>query len=211
MTSQNGSTKLYHNNLLEVSRPMSPRLFFIACAIIVCSVLAGLYLPQNTTTLVQQTTTVDTTPAIEKVTKVNAPKMRPGFQLPDITGKTRDIKEWDNRIVVLNFWATWCQPCLHEIPAFNRLHTKYQDKGVTFLGIAANDRAEIERFTKILPISYPILIGGEYQAYEIAEQFGNIYSVIPYTVFIAANGQIHSTVAGLLSEQETESIIKALL
>lgn len=190
---------------------MSPRLFFIACAIIVFSVFAGLYLPQDKNSSVQQTATVNTTPAAGMVTKTNTLKMRPDFQLPDITGKIRHIKEWDNRIVVLNFWATWCQPCLHEIPAFNLLHAKYQDKGVTFLGIAANDKIEIERFTKILPISYPILIGGAYQAYEIAEEFGNIYSVIPYTVFIAANGQIHSAVAGLLSEQETESIIKALL
>ncbi len=190
---------------------MSPRLFFIACAIIVSSVFAGLYLPQNTTAPNQQTTIVNATPAIGMAIKANTLKMRPDFQLPDITGKIRHINEWNDRVIVLNFWATWCQPCLHEIPAFNLLHTKYQDKGVTFLGIAANDKAEIERFTKILPIAYPILIGGESQAYEIAEQFGNIYSIIPYTVFIAANGQIHSTVAGLLSEQETEKIIKALL
>jgi len=190
---------------------MSPRLFFIACAIIVCSVFAGLYLPQDSNNPAQQTATVNTAPAIGITTETNKLKMRPSFQLPDITGKIRHIKEWDNRIVVLNFWATWCQPCLHEIPAFNKLHTKYQNKGVTFLGIAANDQAEIERFTKILPIAYPILIGGESQAYEIAAEFGNIYSIIPYTVFIAANGRIHTTAAGLLSEQETENIIKALL
>ncbi|VAW83676.1 hypothetical protein MNBD_GAMMA16-1388 [hydrothermal vent metagenome] len=190
---------------------MSPRLFFIACAIIVSSVFAGLYLPQDNDNPAQQTATINTAPAVQITTETNKLKMRPSFQLPDITGKIRHIKEWDNRIVVLNFWATWCQPCLHEIPAFNKLHTKYQDKGVTFLGIAANDKTEIERFTKILPISYPILIGGEFQTYEIAAEFGNIYSIIPYTVFIAANGQIHSIAAGLLSEQETENRIKALL
>lgn len=180
---------------------MSPRLFFVAFMIIVFSVLAGLYWPQNT----KQAGT-----ALENIETSEA-KPRPDFQLPDLSGKIRHINEWDKHIVVLNFWATWCKPCLHEIPAFNKLHTKYQDKGVTFIGIAANDKTEIEQFTKILPIAYPILIGGESEAYEIAEQFGNIYSVIPYTVFIAPGGQIHSAVTGLLSEQETENIIKALL
>jgi len=193
---------------------MTPRLFLIACTIIVTSVLAGLFLPQDGSTS-QQATAGDEQNATNTpvaTTSIPAATMtRPDFQLPDISGKVRHIKEWDNNIVVLNFWATWCQPCLHEIPAFNKLHAKYQDQGVTFLGVAANDQEEIERFLKILPISYPVLIGGEWQAYEIAETFGNIYSVIPYTVFISANGDIHSSIAGTLSEQQTEDILKTLL
>ncbi len=138
-------------------------------------------------------------------------KNRPDFSLPDLDGTTRNIREWDGKIIVVNFWATWCAPCRKEIPVFNEIQKKYMDHGVRFLGIAMDDKKAVDRFTTIIPIEYTVLIGGEVDAIEIAQKYGNIEGILPFTVFIDRNGDIVSAVEGGISEAETEETIAALL
>ena len=86
----------------------------------------------------------------------------PLFSLPDASEKMHTISEWQGKTLVINFWATWCQPCLKEIPEFIQLQTKYEKKNVQFIGIAIDELPAVIRYKNTIPINYPILISGEW-------------------------------------------------
>jgi len=137
---------------------------------------------------------------------------RPPFELPDMQGVSRHIKTWDGKVLVVNFWATWCGPCLREIPAFVDLQKKYGDKGLQFVGVAFDDLEAIQGFTKTSKIqfNYPILIG-EDDAMTIAAIYGNTIGALPYTVIIDRKGKIVHGQIGEISRRSVEDIIKPLL
>lgn len=134
---------------------------------------------------------------------------RPEFSLPDLNGNLHNIAEWDGKILLINFWATWCPPCRKEIPGFNVLQKKYSND-VQFIGIAIDDDIAVKQFMKIIPINYPVLIGAD-KAIEIAKSYGNISGALPYTVIIDRSGFIVSISEGGISEADTEAAIKRLL
>lgn len=135
----------------------------------------------------------------------------PTVTLPDLSGKERTLDEWKGKTLVVNFWATWCPPCRKEIPAFNRVQQKYKDRDVQFIGIALDDAEAIEQFLKIIPIDYPVLVGGDDNGARAAHAFGNAEGVLPYTVFVTREGKIHSQVSGGLSESATEKTLNEML
>lgn len=141
---------------------------------------------------------------------VNPP--RPPFALPDMQGVSRHIKTWDGKVVVVNFWATWCGPCLREIPAFIELQKKYGDKGLQFVGVAFDDLEAIQGFAKTSKIqfNYPILVG-EDEAMTIAAIYGNVIGALPYTVIIDRKGKIVHGQIGEISRRSVEDIVKPLL
>lgn len=132
------------------------------------------------------------------------------FSFPDLTNTEHRLDEWKGKILVVNFWATWCPPCRKEIPAFNRVQQKYKDRNVQFIGIALDDTEAIQQFIKIIPIDYPVLVGGDDMGARAAHAFGNEEGVLPYTVFITADGKIHTQVSGGLSETATENTLNAM-
>lgn len=136
-------------------------------------------------------------------------KPHPGIVLPDRSGKQRSLEEWRERILVVNFWATWCQPCRREIPAFNRLQKEYADK-VRFIGVAIDNSKAVETFIKQIPIHYPVLIGG-LEGAAIAEAWGNESGALPYTVIVDAQGRISSIAAGMLSDEVLRRQLDKLL
>jgi len=135
---------------------------------------------------------------------------RPDFSLPDPQGEVRHISEWDGKLLVVNFWATWCPPCLHEIPAFMKLQTAYADRGVQFLGIAIDDPENVREFARDIGLNYPTL-HGQLEAIDLARAFGNSSGALPYTVVIDREGFIARRHAGPLSEEEAEAALRALL
>ena len=139
------------------------------------------------------------------------PQLLPTVNLPDLSGKERTLDEWKGKTLVVNFWATWCPPCRKEIPAFNRIQQKYKDRDVQFIGIALDDSEAIEQFLKIIPIDYPVLVGGDDSGARAAHAFGNAEGVLPYTVFVTREGKIHSQVSGGLSEAATEKTLNEML
>jgi len=116
-------------------------------------------------------------------------KQRPEFQLPDTEGKIRSISEWDNKVLVVNFWATWCPPCRREIPMFIDLQDRYADKGLQFIGVAIDKPDMVSDFIDTMGINYPILVG-ESDAMSITKQYGNRFGALPYTVVIDRSGNI---------------------
>jgi len=137
---------------------------------------------------------------------------RPDFSLPDLDGFPREIGEWQGRVLVLNFWASWCQPCRREMPAFVRLQQAYGEQGVQFIGIALDERPAVRAFLEELEttINYPILLGGD-DAIEIAKAYGNELGVLPYTVVVDRQGRIAHIQYGEMNEAQTEKLIQEQL
>jgi len=136
--------------------------------------------------------------------------IRLDFPIKDMTDAVRNIKEWQGKILVLNFWATWCGPCRHEIPAFNAIQKKYAQRNVQFLGLAYDDKAAISRFTSIIPVDYPILYGDE-EVMDLSIEYGNLQAILPFTVFVNSHGKVFHIAEGALTEQATESILTKAL
>ena len=135
---------------------------------------------------------------------------RPGFTLRDPDGIPRTVAAWDGKVLVLNFWATWCQPCLREIPAFNRLQREHGDEGLQFVGIAIDDPDAVREFLKTTEVSYPVL-SGQQDAIEVAQRYGNDVGILPYTAIIDRTGTIRFIQFGELQETLARDVIRPLL
>ena len=132
------------------------------------------------------------------------------FSLPDLSGKQRSITEWQGKIRIINFWATWCPPCLKEIPEFIKLQNQFNDKDLQFIGIAIEDKQSVEEYLSTIDINYPILIGGD-EAITLSQQLGNIVNAVPFTLIIDRQGQIIHRQPGELSKEKILEIISPIL
>ena len=130
--------------------------------------------------------------------------------LPDLQGKNQSISQWKGKVLVVNFWATWCEPCRREMPEFIELQNELRDQGLLFIGIAMDEASKVEQFNKEIGVNYPVLLGG-IEAMELAEAAGNRYAVLPFTVILNRKGEIASTHVGRISRDKLEPILKALL
>jgi peroxiredoxin len=137
---------------------------------------------------------------------------RPGFSLPDALGLSHDVREWDGRVLVVNFWATWCKPCIREMPAFVDLQQQYAEHGIQFVGIALDTAPQVEAFFNRLglTLNYPSLIGGT-NAIAVAEAYGNNIGILPYTVVVDRSGVIAYVHYGELTRDTAEQMILNLL
>ena len=137
-------------------------------------------------------------------------KAAPAFSLPDLENTIRNSSEWQGKVVILNFWATWCPPCRSETPTFVELQEEYAARGLQFVGIAIDDRKKVEDFMDTYGVNYPMLIG-EGSAIELAKQYGNRFGALPYTVIIDRQGVIKHIQRGELTRETAEQNIQQLL
>ena len=137
-------------------------------------------------------------------------KRVPQFQLEDVDGKLRTYTEWNGKILVLNYWATWCPPCREETPGFVELQHKYQDQGVQFVGIAIDDVDKVRDFMDTFGVNYPVLMGN-LQSVEISREMGNRLEALPFTVIVDRHGYITKRYMRGLTKQDVEDVITNLL
>ncbi|TFH08405.1 MAG: TlpA family protein disulfide reductase [Nitrosomonadales bacterium] len=130
--------------------------------------------------------------------------------LPDLQGKRQSISQWRGKVLVVNFWATWCEPCRREMPEFIELQDELRDQGLLFIGIALDHKSKVIQFSKEIGVNYPILLGG-IEAMALAEAAGNRHAVLPFTVIFDRNGEIISTHIGRIARDKLEPILKPLL
>lgn len=138
------------------------------------------------------------------------PMPLPAFAFPDINGASQNVTQWQGKIIVVNFWATWCPSCLKEIPEFMNLQTKYGEK-VQFLGIALDDVEAVKTFQQKTAVNYPLLISGDFAGFQLAKALGNFISAIPYTVVTNYDGIVIYRHSGELSATELEAVLTPLL
>ena len=135
---------------------------------------------------------------------------RPDFSLKDFRGESRRISEWNGKVLLLNFWATWCSPCQKEIPELIALQEDYKEKGLQIVGIAIDELGTTQEFANMAGINYPTLIGEE-EAIQVALSYGNTIGALPYTVIVDRNKRIAFTQPGQVHRDEIESLIRRLL
>lgn len=138
------------------------------------------------------------------------PMPLPEFSFPDLNGTQHISNEWQGKIVVLNFWATWCPACLKEIPAFMTMQTQYAEK-VQFIGIALDDLEAVKTFQQKTVVNYPLLISGDFAGFQLTKKLGNLINAIPYTVVVNRDGQVIYHHAGELTATELQAVISPLL
>ncbi len=132
---------------------------------------------------------------------------RAEFSAIDLNGKMRNIKEWDGKIIILNFWATWCPPCLREIPEFIELQHAYGDQGIQFIGVAIDEEEAVREFAAELGMNYPSLVV-QNDGIMLAKRYGNGIGALPYTVIINRDGEISHTIRGELSKIRAKELLK---
>ena len=135
---------------------------------------------------------------------------RPNYSLKDLEGNTRSAKEWDGKVVIVNFWAEWCPPCRREMPAFIDFQDAYEKKGVTLIGIALDEKNAVVDFTDPMGINYPILIAQE-EGIQLSQDYGNRLNVLPFTAIVDRKGNIVKRFAREISFEDLESAVKPLL
>lgn len=132
----------------------------------------------------------------------------PDFSLKTSDGKPVQLSSLKGKVVLVNFWATWCGPCKSEIPGFLDLYEKYKDKGFEIIGISLDQEGwnAVTPFVKKNNIRYPVVLGSE----EIIEAYGGI-NAIPSTFVVDKNGNIADHHVGYLNRQTLEKKLKELL
>jgi len=132
----------------------------------------------------------------------------PAFELKSLDGKTVRLADFRGKAVLLNFWATWCQPCKIEMPWFVELQNKYGAEGLQVVGIAMDDASEqdIAKFAKDMGVNYPVLIGKE----SVGDAYGGV-QFLPTTFFLDRDGKVVDRVFGLKSRSDIEDDVKEAL
>ena len=130
-------------------------------------------------------------------------------RLPDNTGVQHDLARYRGKVVVVNFWATWCAPCIEEMPGFVRLQEKYRDRGLVFVGVAIDDPDAVGPFMKKLGVNYPVLTA-EAAGYELLKSAGDSKGVMPYTLVIDRQGAVAQTRSGIFRESELDQALAPL-
>ena len=114
----------------------------------------------------------------------------PDFTLTALNDSVYNLKDLEDKVVLINFWATWCGPCRMEIPEFNELHKSYHEKGLEILGISVSDnKKQLKNFTKSFAVDYPLLYGGTREMNKIMKDYGGVYAV-PSSFLIGKKGSI---------------------
>ncbi len=133
--------------------------------------------------------------------------LAPGFSLTDLSGGRVDLSAYRGKVVLLNFWATWCSPCRIEIPQFIELQNKYRGKGLRIVGISLDDDDKpVRAFYRQLRMNYPVAIGDA----ALAERFGGILG-LPVSFVIGCDGRIYARHTGLADTSVIEQDIVPLL
>jgi len=132
---------------------------------------------------------------------------RPEFAAMDLDGEQRNIKEWDGKVILLNFWATWCPPCLKEIPEFIELQKAYGDQGFQIVGIAIDDEDAVREYVNEIGMNYPSLVVQD-DGVMLAKRYGNDIGALPYSVIINRDGEISYTIKGELSKIRAKELLE---
>ncbi len=140
----------------------------------------------------------------------NAWELKP-VRLPDMDGKERALKDWSGKVIMLNFWASWCSPCQYEIPEFVGYQDKYGARGLQVVGIGLDEARKLKNVARTLGINYPVMVIDEAAGADLMREWGNDTGIIPYTVIIDRDGHIRYIHRGRMDAYAFDHFVKPLL
>jgi thiol-disulfide isomerase/thioredoxin len=159
-----------------------------------CFALAGLYLGKRA---------FDVPPPSPAVSNLFAQS------LIDAAGQPQSLSQWKGKAVLVNFWATWCAPCVDEMPELSELQTEIASRQIHVLGIGIDSTANIAQFASKYKISYPLYTGG-LSGIDLSRQLGNKTGGLPFTVLVGQDGQVKKTYLGRLKIEEVRKDLASL-
>ena len=130
--------------------------------------------------------------------------------LPDLDGRPQNLNQWKDKILVANFWATWCEPCRKEIPVLVKAQQEYAAKGVQLLGISIDTVANVQKFIPSFNINYPLVMGG-LASMDVMRRLGNVSGGLPFTVLVGPGGRPIQRHLGPLNEAQLADMLKTML
>jgi peroxiredoxin len=133
-----------------------------------------------------------------------------GFTVKDMSGRDVKLSDYKGKVILLNFWATWCGPCKIEIPGFVELYNGYKDRGFVVLGISTDDSPEqLRKFAREMNITYPVLVGSD-RTDITDDAYGPMWG-IPVSFLIGKDGTICHRYMGLATKEQLERELNVLL
>jgi thiol-disulfide isomerase/thioredoxin len=130
--------------------------------------------------------------------------------LPDVDGRQQAFSQWRGKILVVNFWATWCVPCREEMPQFIATQAREGANGVQFVGIAVDQVDKVRQFKQQIGLNYPALIGG-FGAIDLSRQLGNELAALPFTIVLDREGRVAYTQLGPVKGTRLDALLKDLV
>lgn len=146
-------------------------------------------------------------PTVAAATPVTAEPLT-HWSFNDLDGRERHMSEWAGKLLVVNFWATWCPPCRKEIPAFIALQERHGADGVQFVGIALDRIDAVRKYATEQGMNYPVLVG-EAAVADYMRALGNTIGALPFSVLIGRDGTILKTHQGEWHEADVETALSA--
>jgi len=153
---------------------------------------------------------IESPPILGRYSGPDHPDSLPQFRLPTLDGQEIASDHWVGKVLVLNFWATWCPPCLRELPLFDELQRTHADADLQVVGIAVDNRKDVERFLTEHPVGFPILLG-DTTAIELSRQMGNRVQGLPFTAIFDSRGKWVYGHAGEMSRAVLTEQLEPLL
>ena len=139
-------------------------------------------------------TTPDAAPAAQA-------DIRPDLEVRDLNGQAHKLSEWNGKLLLVNFWATWCAPCLKEIPLLIEAQKQDGPRGLQIVGIALDETAPVQQLAEHVKINYPIMIG-QMEITSAMDALGDQLGALPFSVLIGPDGRILDRTTGGLSQEE---------
>ncbi len=136
----------------------------------------------------------------------------PQFELSELSSTNKiKLSDYKGKVVLINFWASWCAPCRAELPTLLEIQNKYKSKNFIILGVAVEDKPFVEKFleTNDLKLNYPVT-AGKIEASKILAQYGNPDELLPYSVLISPRQDILSIYTGILGKTRMDRVLGRL-
>jgi thiol-disulfide isomerase/thioredoxin len=131
-----------------------------------------------------------------------------GRSFADLQGREQALSAYVGRPVLMNFWASWCAPCVREMPLLETLHQRHPD--LALLGLAIDTRANVERFLEKIPVSYPVLLTGT-QGIPLMRELGNKSGGLPFTLLFDRRGRVADSIMGELKPDDIQARLSRIL